>query len=74
MKFIPNAPLKNSMLKEIGSHDINEFFADIPQKIRIQHLNLPAGLSQQHTEETLRKIAQKNLSFFNLWLSSSNVK
>lgn len=70
MKFIPNSSLKNNMLKEIGTNNINDLFSDIPQKIRIEDLDLPDGLSQQETEKKLRNIACKNkscldiLSFF----------
>ena len=63
MKFIPNSPLKEIMLKEIGLKDINHLFSDIPKKIRIKDLDFPDGLSQQETEKRLRNIACKNKSF-----------
>jgi glycine dehydrogenase subunit 1 len=63
MQFIPNSPLKNSMLDEIGLHDINDLFSDIPKKLRLKTLQLPAGRSQQEVEEHLRTIARKNKSF-----------
>jgi glycine dehydrogenase subunit 1 len=63
MQFIPNAPLKNSMLAEIGLHDINDLFSDIPKKLRLKNLQLPAGRSQQDVEDHLRMLAQKNKSF-----------
>ena len=63
MQFIPNSPLKNSMLKELKYHDIDDLFSDIPQKIRIRNLNIPQGRTQQEVEEHLRILAQKNKSF-----------
>jgi glycine dehydrogenase subunit 1 len=63
MQFIPNSPLKNSMLHEIGLHDINELFSDIPKKLRVKKLNLPEGRTQQDVEEHLRNIATHNKSF-----------
>ena len=47
MKFIPNSIIKESMLKEIELHTIDELFSDIPKKIRINNLNLPDGVSQK---------------------------
>lgn len=63
MKFIPNSDIKNSMLKEMGLHDIDDLFSDIPKKIRINNLNLQKGLSQQEAEERLRELGKKNISF-----------
>jgi len=66
MKFIPNSTIKNTMLKEIGLNNVEELFLDIPKKIRIKNLNLPKGLSQQDTEQKLRRIADKNKSFYDM--------
>ncbi len=63
MKFIPNSIIKESMLKEIELHTIDELFSDIPKKIRINNLNLPDGVSQQEVEKRLRKLGKKNKSF-----------
>jgi len=62
MKFIPNSSLKQEMLHEIGLKKIDDIFSDIPAEIRINNLEIPAGLSQQETEQELRKIANKNKS------------
>jgi glycine dehydrogenase subunit 1 len=66
MQFIPNTPLKKSMLDELGNRDIDDLFSDIPQKIKITHLKLPDGLTQLQTEERLKILAQKNKSFYEL--------
>lgn len=66
MKFIPNSTLKNEMLNEIGLKNIGELFSDIPKKLKFKNLELPDGLSQQETEQELRKIAKKNKSSFEI--------
>jgi glycine dehydrogenase subunit 1 len=66
MQFIPNSPLKNNMLKELGLHDINDLFSDIPQKIRVKNLHLPQGRTQQEVEEHMRLLAQQNKSFYEM--------
>jgi glycine dehydrogenase subunit 1 len=63
MKFIPNSKLKNEMLKDIELNEIDELFSDITSEIKISELNLPPGLSQQETEEKLKKISEKNESY-----------
>lgn len=62
MKFVPNADIKEEMLREIDRKHIDELFADIPKKLRIPKLDLPEGLSQQAVDSHLRRIAQKNIS------------
>ena len=66
MKFIPNSCLKESMLNEIGLKNIDDLFFDIPDKIKVNELNLPLGLSQLETEKKLRKISCKNHSLNDL--------
>jgi glycine dehydrogenase subunit 1 len=63
MKFVPNSSVKNLMLKELGLNKIEDLFSDIPQKIKINDLNLPEGLTQQDTERKLKLIADKNKSY-----------
>ncbi len=54
------------MLNEIGLHDIDELFSDIPKKIKAKPLELPEGLTQQQTEQKLRTLAKKNQTYYNL--------
>jgi glycine dehydrogenase subunit 1 len=63
MKFVPNSSVKTLMLKELGLKNIEDLFLDIPQKIKIDDLNLPKGLTQQDTERKLRNISNKNKSY-----------
>lgn len=60
MKFVPNANIKNEMLKEMGLKKIDDLFSDIPKKIIIDDLDLPEGLSQMQVEKKLCNIASKN--------------
>ena len=54
------------MLHDIGLHDINDLFSDIPPKLRVKHLQLPTGRSQQDVEEHLRTLAAHNKSFYEM--------
>jgi glycine dehydrogenase subunit 1 len=66
MKFIPNSSVKDTLIKESGLHNIEDLFSDIPKKIRINELDIPNNLSQQETEQKLRKIAGKNRSYHDI--------
>ena len=63
MKFIPNSSIKDTLLKDSGLNNIEDLFLDIPKKIRIKELSISNNLSQQETEQKLRKIAGKNKSY-----------
>ncbi len=63
MQFIPNSPLKKSMLHELQLHNIDDLFSDIPNKIKIENLRLPPGRHQQDVEDQMRTLARQNKSF-----------
>jgi glycine cleavage system P protein (glycine dehydrogenase) subunit 1 len=63
MQFIPNSPLKKSILQDLHLHDIDDLFSDIPKDIIIEKLKLPPGQNQQEVEERMRQIANHNKSF-----------
>ncbi len=63
MPFIPNASLKEEMLRELKIKDIKELFSDIPEEIKVKDLNIPEGRSQLEVERELKKIAEKNKPF-----------
>ncbi len=63
MQFIPNSPHKKSMVQDLGLHDINDLFSDIPKDLQIENLNLPPGQTQQDVEDQMRTLAKKNISF-----------
>jgi glycine dehydrogenase subunit 1 len=58
--------VKNEMLKEIGLNDIEELFSDIPEKIKIEGLDLPKSLSQKDVMEKLREISKDVVSFYDM--------
>ena len=63
MQFIPNSPLKKTMVDELHIHDVNDLFSDIPKEIALKGLPLPQGRSQQDVETQMRLFAQQNKSF-----------
>ena len=66
MKFIPNSPVKQAMLSDLGLTSIDDLFSDIPPHLRTTALHLPAGMTQQAVEAHLRTLAHKNKSFYEL--------
>jgi len=63
MPLIPNLRFKNEMLREIGLKDIEELFADIPDELRIDKLNLPEAITELEVKKRLQEIAKKNKPF-----------
>lgn len=63
MQFIPNSTVKETMLRELKLHVIDDLFCDIPQSIKIKKLHLPPGRSQQDIEDHMRGLAKHNKSF-----------
>lgn len=62
MHFIPNAAIKQELLKAIGAKSIEDLFRDIPQSVRSKGLNLPKGMSDMEAEAYLRSILRTNQS------------
>ncbi len=54
------------MLDYIGAGNIDELFEDLPEEIRIDGLNLPEGKGEMEVEMEIRKILEKNKSFFDM--------
>lgn len=54
---------REEMLKTIGIHTEEELFGDIPEKVRLDGLKLPDGMSEMETDSEIRKIASKNKVF-----------
>ncbi|DAC72411.1 MAG TPA: aminomethyl-transferring glycine dehydrogenase subunit GcvPA [Thermoplasmata archaeon] len=63
MQFIPNSPLKKTMLSELKMHDIDDLFSDIPGEIKVKNLQLPEARSQQEVEDHMRRLSSQNKSF-----------
>jgi len=66
MKFIPNSPVKNAMIHDLGLTTTDDLFSDIPAQLRIHSLQLPNGQSQQAVEAHLRDLATQNKPFCDL--------
>ena len=54
------------MLKFLGIKNIDELFEDIPKEIRIKDLKLPPPMEEMEVEKEIRKILNKNKSFFDM--------
>ena len=54
------------MLEYLGIKSIEELFEDIPEEIRIDGLNLPPAKEEMEVEMEIKKILEKNKSFFDM--------
>jgi glycine dehydrogenase subunit 1 len=61
MSYIPNITEKRQMLKEVGYSLIDDLFADIPEEIRINGLDIPDALSEFELRKEFDRIVSKNL-------------
>lgn len=61
MHFIPNASLKQEMLREVGVRSIDQLFSDVSAAVRTPPLNLPKGLSDLEAEAYLRRLLRQNV-------------
>ncbi len=60
MQYIPNVPIMNEMLKEMGLESIDQLFEDIPEQVKINGLDIPDGKSQMEVDRELRAMYSKN--------------
>jgi glycine dehydrogenase subunit 1 len=61
MPFIANTDAqRRQMLAAIGVESIDELFADIPQELRCQELNVPPGLPEQEVRRKIAALADRN--------------
>ncbi|MHC4625910.1 MAG: aminomethyl-transferring glycine dehydrogenase subunit GcvPA [Planctomycetota bacterium] len=68
MPFISNTPAqREQMLAEIGL-SMDELFDDIPRRLKAEVFDLPRGLSEQETRNTLMELAQKNATHLTCFL------
>ena len=59
--YVPSsAEEKRLMLEALGMKDADELYADIPEKIKIKHLSLPEGISEQELSEKAEALCRKN--------------
>ncbi|MCD6110483.1 MAG: aminomethyl-transferring glycine dehydrogenase subunit GcvPA [Thermoplasmata archaeon] len=63
MHYIPNANLVREMLESMGFEEVEELFSDIPEKVLVDSLNLPEGLSEYEVErEALRRLSRDSFN------------
>lgn len=63
--YIPNTrEIREQMLREIGAASIEEFFSDIPERIRLgRKLELPQGKSELEVRRHVKELLSKNKPF-----------
>ena len=62
--YIPSAPAeRQEMLEVLGLQSTEDLYADVPEEVRIDHLNLPAGMSEMEVMRHMSAIADKNTRF-----------
>ena len=61
MDYIPlTQDDEREMLAAVGAESIDALFADIPESLRIERLNLPAGMSEMEARRHMRALASKS--------------
>lgn len=65
MSYVPHtAEDKDLMLSTLGIRSVDELFADIPEKLRLNRpLNLPEGLPEMEVRRAMETVADKNIRF-----------
>jgi glycine dehydrogenase subunit 1 len=51
---------RREMLAALGTGSIEDLLADVPERLRLERLGLPAGLSEPETMSELRRLAGRN--------------
>ncbi len=57
-----NEETRNEMLESISKSNIDELFEEIPQKARMQSLDLPEALNEMQTQRAVKNLAKSNNS------------
>ena len=58
--LVHNEEVRKEMLHSINKSSIEDLFIQIPEKARMQALNLEEPLSEMETQKKIRAIAKKN--------------
>ena len=58
--LVHNDEVKREMLESIGVATIEDLFKQIPQKARMEKLDLPKALSEMETQRKVKSLAKKN--------------
>lgn len=57
-----NEKTRGEMLESIGKSNVEELFSQIPQKARMQNLDLPQALNEMQAQRVVKNLAKKNNS------------
>jgi len=61
MTYLPHTDVeRRSMLEAIGVQQLEDLFADVPERLRFPELDLPTALSEQEVERELEALAGRN--------------
>ncbi len=62
--LVHNSEVKSEMLEAIGANSIEDLFSQIPEKARMQTLDLPKALSEMEASRKIKSLANKNKTDF----------
>src|SRR2546428_12254105 len=51
---------RREMLEALGSSSVEELLVDVPERLRLERLDLPDGLSEMETMAEVRRLAARN--------------
>jgi glycine dehydrogenase subunit 1 len=73
--FVANPDyVKKEMLDDINIKSVQELFSIIPEKARVDGLNLPDGISEMEVQRTIKDIAKKNNTDYKCFLGAGAYK
>ena len=59
--YVPNSPaVQKEMLDVIGAKSIDELYGNVPKKMLVKKLDLPAGMSELEVRSAVSAMAEKN--------------
>ena len=62
--YVPNSPsVQKEMLEVIGAKSIDELYGNVPKKMLVKKLDLPAGMSELEVRTAVTEMAEKNKVF-----------
>ena len=62
MQFLPNESMVEKMLEEMGYASIEDLYADVPESVRIDKLDLPPALPEQEVAAEVEGLLSDNVT------------
>ena len=62
MQYLPNESMVDAMLEVMGLDSIDDLFADVPESVRIDGLNLPPGMPEQEVAAEVEGLLSDNVT------------